>query len=572
SSPSKRACDNCHKRKVKCVGEQPCRSCRQAGIACTYNTLPQKKGPKGNRAKVLSEIRESQKPIHADEWEGKIGSRPAITAGLLSVTLVQTCLEYYYSDRFALHSLQPIIHHEQFTVLRNTIGQSGEAYCLLAAMCANIILYADAATAPLFRTSLPQLSRLTGSELGIVLLKESMHVRQNVDYREQPSHHSVLTSWCYYVCFIRIRRSRTAWTYLQEAITLARLLEMHKEVTYTPGPGTAEKRALYWLLFTSERAEAIRSHQSVFLYPTIRTPIVDQSYLGPGVAAGLDYLVHLYRRLDDRFFRAWNQVERREPDVNYIQQGLATPLPHDNAFTEAQSIELRITQCWLRLSLWQLCVTQGWLNRVLHEGGPISLDSPLEVCRESLHWLEHCSFGAKDIHGTPFMEKIYLIGSCLLDFARINQCDLKEISDLIRRFANELSSSQSGQHYAQPLWTQFQSFSETHFVPSFPGPGAPRAANPPTLMTVPSNAPPPESRISPPIHGSHPVPLYVPPLASQTGEHFVPVPPPHAFRSSPSTALHDLSLGDTVSPHGATYPTAQVPGGGGGPETTPMPY
>lgn len=32
-----------------------------AGLACTYNAIPQKKGPKGSRAKVLAEIREHQR-------------------------------------------------------------------------------------------------------------------------------------------------------------------------------------------------------------------------------------------------------------------------------------------------------------------------------------------------------------------------------------------------------------------------------------------------------------------------------------------------------------------------------
>lgn len=47
---------------MKCVGEasQPCRNCLAAGLGCTYNAIPQKKGPKGSRAKIISELRESQ--------------------------------------------------------------------------------------------------------------------------------------------------------------------------------------------------------------------------------------------------------------------------------------------------------------------------------------------------------------------------------------------------------------------------------------------------------------------------------------------------------------------------------
>jgi hypothetical protein len=54
---------SCHRRKVKCIGEgtNPCKNCLSAGLACTYNAIPQKKGPKGSRAKVLSELRENQR-------------------------------------------------------------------------------------------------------------------------------------------------------------------------------------------------------------------------------------------------------------------------------------------------------------------------------------------------------------------------------------------------------------------------------------------------------------------------------------------------------------------------------
>ncbi|KFX95023.1 hypothetical protein V490_04041, partial [Pseudogymnoascus sp. VKM F-3557] len=61
STSVKRACDACHRRKVKCDGLSPCRNCSSAQLACTYNAIPQKKGPKGSRAKVISELREQNR-------------------------------------------------------------------------------------------------------------------------------------------------------------------------------------------------------------------------------------------------------------------------------------------------------------------------------------------------------------------------------------------------------------------------------------------------------------------------------------------------------------------------------
>ncbi|CAK4032642.1 sucrose utilization SUC1 [Lecanosticta acicola] len=55
---SKRACDCCRKRKVKCDGLDPCSPCKKASIRCAYLQPPKKKGPKGLRsARVLHALR-----------------------------------------------------------------------------------------------------------------------------------------------------------------------------------------------------------------------------------------------------------------------------------------------------------------------------------------------------------------------------------------------------------------------------------------------------------------------------------------------------------------------------------
>ncbi|KAL0941933.1 C6 transcription factor [Colletotrichum truncatum] len=50
---SKRACDSCRQRKVKCDTEQPCANCRISHLDCTFHTIPRKRGPKTPREKAL---------------------------------------------------------------------------------------------------------------------------------------------------------------------------------------------------------------------------------------------------------------------------------------------------------------------------------------------------------------------------------------------------------------------------------------------------------------------------------------------------------------------------------------
>lgn len=55
---SRRACDCCRKRKVKCDGGNPCTPCQKAMLPCAYLQPPKKKGPKGLRSqRVLHMLR-----------------------------------------------------------------------------------------------------------------------------------------------------------------------------------------------------------------------------------------------------------------------------------------------------------------------------------------------------------------------------------------------------------------------------------------------------------------------------------------------------------------------------------
>merc|ERR1712169_36265 len=106
----KRACDACHRRKVKCDGINPCRNCSQAQLSCTYNAVPQKKGPKGSRAKVISELRETQRAtslaakvhsrMHGLPCSSSSSSGSAPTPGLLTSDLIKECTTFFFENMY----------------------------------------------------------------------------------------------------------------------------------------------------------------------------------------------------------------------------------------------------------------------------------------------------------------------------------------------------------------------------------------------------------------------------------------------------------------------------------------
>jgi hypothetical protein len=277
TAPVKRACDrsvhrpaafhmptdidhSCHRRKVKCIGEgtNPCKNCLSAGLACTYNAIPQKKGPKGSRAKVLSELRENQRnaqlaagfPQDMGFDSRTLSSTFARAQGLLPPGLVDSCLDFFFDH---VYPSTPVLHRQKAQEAAVNMERSTEAYCLIVALCAYVMIQANMKVAPNMMPR-PELAQMSNITLGHALLEESVRVRNGYDHRENPTHMTVLTSWFYSGSYFGLAQENTAWVYLREATTHAQLLGMHDEATYKHDPlDISRKRVLYWLLFIAER-------------------------------------------------------------------------------------------------------------------------------------------------------------------------------------------------------------------------------------------------------------------------------------------------------------------------------
>ena len=251
---------SCHRRKVKCIGEgtNPCKNCVSAGLACTYNAIPQKKGPKGSRAKVLSELRETQRNAqlaaglsHELGFDGRtLPTTFARTPGLLPPGLVESCLDFFFDNVYAS---QPILHRQRVQDTVMSIEHSAEAYCMVVALCAYVMIQANMTVSPNLLPR-PEMAQLSNVSMGHVLLEEAVRVRKGFEYLETPTHTSLLTSWFFYGCFFGLGKDNTAWSYLREATTQAHLLGLHEEETHKNDPlDVSRRRVLYWLLLVAER-------------------------------------------------------------------------------------------------------------------------------------------------------------------------------------------------------------------------------------------------------------------------------------------------------------------------------
>jgi hypothetical protein len=259
SSSVKRACDACHRRKVKCDGINPCRNCSSAQLSCTYHAIPQKKGPKGSRAKVISELRETQRQT---TLSSKVASRMngvtsppcsptlAPTPGLLTQDVMKECIEFFFAH---MYPTLPILHRETLERQAMYAEQDVDNYCLLTSLCAFMMIQPGMAIPgdPL------GLDSLSGSNLvcGNLLVEETLRVRKSYDYLEKPTLNSLVTSFFLFGCHFGLEFQNKAWFHLREATTLLHMLSMQKEESYLQFNAieSSRRRRLYWLLFVTER-------------------------------------------------------------------------------------------------------------------------------------------------------------------------------------------------------------------------------------------------------------------------------------------------------------------------------
>lgn len=259
--PSYNLLRSCHRRKVKCIGEgtRPCKNCVTAGLTCTYNAIPQKKGPKGSRAKVLSELRETQRQTQftasasQDHVFGGRSLSPALsrTPGLLPPELIDHCVDYFFAN---LYPTQPILYRGSVQQAVAVMEYSTEAYCKITALCAYIMVQPNAVLPPSLVPA-GSIGPISTFSMGHALLEESRRVRKGYDFLESPTILTLYTSYFIFMSYFCLDKQNTAWTYLRQATTLAHIMGLHEEETYKHGDAVerSRKRRLYWLLFITER-------------------------------------------------------------------------------------------------------------------------------------------------------------------------------------------------------------------------------------------------------------------------------------------------------------------------------
>jgi hypothetical protein len=145
-----------------------------------------------------------------------------------------------------MYPVWPVLDVDRFIEQLQSPKQTLDTYVLATSLCS---------------ATMTQLNLSPIEDEGQVVLshdmgKECARARGTCNYREQPNINHVLTSFFLHVYHAKVDDQNTALLYIQEAITLARLLRLDDE-DRRHGPdvsaAASDMRVLYLLLWVSER-------------------------------------------------------------------------------------------------------------------------------------------------------------------------------------------------------------------------------------------------------------------------------------------------------------------------------
>jgi len=458
----KRACDACHRRKVKCDGINPCRNCAQAQLSCTYNAIPQKKGPKGSRAKVISELRETQRQT---SLSAKVQNRlnginctpasPSLspTPGLLTSELVKDCVAFFFEN---MYTQLPIL--DRWTVEQQILymEQNRDAYCLMASLCAFVMLQ-PGMTMPAgdpFQLDMMPGATIVSSQL---LLEEALRVRKGYEYLDSITLNAMATNYFLFACNYGQEMHERAWYYLREATTMVHMVGMHKEDHYMQFDAVeaSRRRRLFWLLYATERSYAIQRNRPLTLQATINFPTVKDDPADP-LAHQLNaftLLPSLFKSFDDTFLGVWNKARSNlsSQHISGLQKQLGdlvqSYLCQDNNLTD-----LHTNQSWLKSTVWQL--TNGSVNGNGEDS--ISFQYPGSMSRDLLmNMASQFPNQGMELLNSGLIEKLMNVVHTMNEYLALQPASRDPFAVGPREHMNQLLSivamSRNGDHRFLPL-------------------------------------------------------------------------------------------------------------------------
>ncbi|KAH6613913.1 hypothetical protein C7974DRAFT_321544 [Boeremia exigua] len=479
---TRRACDPCSVRKVRCDGNQPCSRCEAASWECTFLKTHGKSGPKGPRRTTEAAIRRLQE--RSKSSQDGIGSRsnseasfdpgspspteytyidqlpsiddvgieslgwpdtmgPALpTVSSQPQRISTSCISQYldvYQTRG--YGIWPVVDAEALTARLLTHPDDVEAYALATAISAAVVSQFSIDAEP--GSPVEGHYRVSSG----VFDAEARRMRDVGDHLEHTTFFSILGSFFLHVYSANIGRMNASTVYLGEAITKAHVLGLHKPsyYEYMSPEQVQQNLRLYWLLFITERAHSIQHDVPTTLKRAPDLPPLEN--LNDGlVTPAFIQLCRLFNILDVTITADPSSARSA---LALAQQELSSdeaPLSLEN---ELQRADISMTQQWMRIFLWQHALNVTNLSS-MHNDNEFSFSFPAQVAQNVLSNLSSLSQQSVEAHGPGMESKLFDVANSLADVMIIMPAMNHESHfgigprDLIHSLSQVLSSFRGG--------------------------------------------------------------------------------------------------------------------------------
>ena len=356
---ARRACDGCKIRKIKCSETSPCVGCAHAGVPCTWLKQSQPRGPRnGLRHATLQQIRKAQDILQTQSTESARGGNsrsenvndpdpPPQPSSEVSQLVLFLCIY-----RVQLYPIWPIIKVERLIASLQSETPDVEVYALAYALAA--------ATAT--RTRSAELSIPTRDHAQI-LESKCQAARAKVPVGRPPNLTTVRIAIFLHLYHESLEvNSMKSMLYLREAVTIATMIGLHKEMYYQDVPVQEReiRRRVLWLLFITERVIAVLYDQPV----TLRTRIDLPSTMDTDeteVLAGFRLVARLFWHLDEAgMFQALEEIDSQASPLSngtstngHLHTDYSDLVQQDAAYPgyipPVQLLDLSATRAWLQV-------------------------------------------------------------------------------------------------------------------------------------------------------------------------------------------------------------------------------
>jgi hypothetical protein len=148
------------------------------------------------------------------------------------------------------------------------------------------------------------------------------------------------------------------------------------------------------------------------LYDTIQLPNPDEDPTETVQLEGFMRLIKLYKPFDETFFGMWNRsIRDAVPSwLAQLQQQLSDILPSYLGGAETPFVDLKVSQLWLRMMVWQLAINHAFISAMAPDD-TFSCGFPIEVSRGLFELSANFSQHAREDHSSGIVSLLRRITS-----------------------------------------------------------------------------------------------------------------------------------------------------------------